>query len=108
MDIYRRKRQLFNKNKKIKTWTEDLKQTFFPKGDIQMAKRSTSLNCNHQGNADQTTVKHHLTPVAAAVTSVVSDSVRPHRRQPTRLRHPWDSPDKNTGVGCRFLIPHAC
>ena len=27
-----------------------------------------------------------------------SDSVRPHRRQPTRLCHPWDSPDKNTGV----------
>ena len=32
------------------------------------------------------------------VCSVVSDSVWPHRRQPTRLRHPWDSPDKNTGV----------
>ena len=35
--------------------------------------------------------------------SVVSDSVRPHRRQPTRLTHPWDSPGKNTGVGCHFL-----
>ena len=41
---------------------------------------------------------------AAAVTSVVSDSVRPHRRQPTRLCHPWDSPGKNTGVGCHFLL----
>ena len=38
------------------------------------------------------------------VTSVVSDSVRPQRRQPTRLRHPWDSPGKNTGVGCHFLL----
>ena len=38
------------------------------------------------------------------VTSVVSDSVRPHRQQPTRLRHPWDSPGKNTGVGCHFLL----
>ena len=37
------------------------------------------------------------------VASVVSDSVRPHRRQPTRLPHPWDSPGKNTGVGCHFL-----
>ena len=36
--------------------------------------------------------------------SVVSDSVRPHRRQPTRLPHPWDSPGKNTGVGCLFLL----
>ena len=38
------------------------------------------------------------------VTSVVSDSVRPHRRQPTRLPHSWDSPGKNTGVGCHFLL----
>ena len=34
----------------------------------------------------------------------MSDSVRPHRRQPTRLLHPWDSPDKNNGVGRRFLL----
>ena len=38
------------------------------------------------------------------VTSVVSDSVRSHRRQPTRLPRPWDSPGKNTGVGCHFLL----
>ena len=36
--------------------------------------------------------------------SVVSDSVRPHRRQPTRLPRPWDFPGKNTGVGCHFLL----
>ena len=35
---------------------------------------------------------------------VTSDSVRPHRRQPTRLLCPWDSPGKNTGVGCHFLL----
>ena len=34
----------------------------------------------------------------------MSDSVRPHRRQPTRLPYPWDSPGKNTGVGCHFLL----
>jgi len=34
----------------------------------------------------------------------VSDSVRPHRRKPTRFPHPWDSPGKNTGVGCHFLL----
>ena len=34
----------------------------------------------------------------------MSDSVRPHRRQPTRLCYPWDSPGKNTGVGCHFLL----
>ena len=32
----------------------------------------------------------------------ISDSVRPHRWQPTRLPCPWDSPGKNTGVGCHF------
>ena len=34
----------------------------------------------------------------------MSDSVRPHRWQPTRLPSPWDSPGKNTGVGCHFLL----
>ena len=34
----------------------------------------------------------------------MSDSVRPHRRQLTRLPRPWDSPGKNTGVGCHFLL----
>ena len=34
----------------------------------------------------------------------MSDSVRPHRRQPTRIPRPWDSPGKNTGVGCHFLL----
>ena len=34
----------------------------------------------------------------------MSDSVRPHRRQLTRLHRPWDSPGKNTGVGCHFLL----
>ena len=33
----------------------------------------------------------------------MSDSVRTHRQQPTRLPRPWDSPGKNTGVGCHFL-----
>ena len=42
----------------------------------------------------------------AAATSLQlwSDSVWLHRRQPTRLRHPWDYPGKNTGVGCHFLL----
>ena len=35
---------------------------------------------------------------------VVSSSLRPHRQQPTWLRCPWDSPGKNTGVGCHFLL----
>ena len=38
------------------------------------------------------------------LASVVSDSVWPHRWQPTRLPCPWNSPGKNTGVGCHFLL----
>ena len=34
----------------------------------------------------------------------MSNSVRHHRRQPTRFPRPWDSPGKNTGVGCHFLL----
>ena len=34
----------------------------------------------------------------------MSHSMWPHRRQPTRLPRPWDSPGKNTGVGCHFLL----
>ena len=36
--------------------------------------------------------------------SVVSNSYRPHGLQPNRLLRPWDSPGKNTGVGCHFLL----
>ena len=44
-------------------------------------------------------------PAAAAAKLLQScPTLRPHRRQPTRLPHPWDSPDKNTGVGCHFLL----
>ena len=35
---------------------------------------------------------------------VVSDSVQPHRWHPTRVCHPWDSPGKDTGVSCHFLL----
>ena len=34
----------------------------------------------------------------------MSDSVQPHRQQPTSLPRPWDSQGKNTGVGCHFLL----
>ena len=41
---------------------------------------------------------------AAAKSLQLCLTVRPHRRQPTRLPHPWDSPGKNTGVSCHFLL----
>ena len=45
----------------------------------------------------------HLSfPAAKSLQSCAT--LQPHRRQPTRLPHPWDSPGKNTGVGCHFLL----
>ena len=45
------------------------------------------------------------TAAAAAAKSLQScPTVRPHRCQPMRLPCPWDSPGKNTGVGCHFLL----
>ena len=48
--------------------------------------------------------KHMHFCCCCQVTSVVSNSLQPHRRQPTRLSRPWDSPGKNTGEGCHFLL----
>ena len=46
-----------------------------------------------------------LATAAAAAKSLQSClTVQPHRRQPTRLCRPWDSPGKNTGVGCHCLL----
>ena len=41
---------------------------------------------------------------AAAKLPQLCPTVQPHRWQPTRLPHPWDSPGKNTRVGCHFLL----
>ena len=49
-----------------------------------------------------TLLSMYLMPAAAE--SLQSDSVRPHRQQPTRMPCPWDSPGKNTGVGCHCLL----
>ena len=42
--------------------------------------------------------------VCVLVGLVVSDSLRPCRLQPARLFCPWNSPGKNAGVGCHFLL----
>ena len=42
--------------------------------------------------------------MAGHVCSFVSNSLQPHRLQPTRLLCPWDLPGKNTGAGCHFLL----
>ena len=41
---------------------------------------------------------------AAAKSLQLCPTLRPYRWKPTRLPRPWDSPGKNTGVGCHFLL----
>ena len=59
--------------------------------------------CMQSTNWDQTAVPDQQKGIYAAAAAAES-LVRPHRRQPTRLPHPWDSPGKNTGVRCHFLL----
>ena len=47
-----------------------------------------------------------FTAAAAAKSLQLCPTLQPHRQQPTRLLCPWDSPGKNTGVGCHFLLQH--
>ena len=71
---------------------------------FQMEQLAPSLN-GIQINGNFTLFsKKRWVDTGFAAASDVSDSVRPHRRQPTRLPRPWDSPGKNTGVGCHFLL----
>jgi len=58
---------------------------------------------SHAGSPSQSSFST-LCCCCCQVASDVSNSVRPHRRQPTRPRCPWDSLGKNTGVGCHFLL----
>ena len=52
---------------------------------------------SHQGS------QQHAAAATAAKSLQSCPTLRPHRRQPTRLPRPWDSLGKNTGVGCHFL-----
>ena len=56
------------------------------------------LQCNYPPNPTWCVRAHVLT------CSVTSNSLRPHELWPTRLLCPWDSPGKNTGVGCHALL----
>ena len=69
--------------------------------------RILNQNKRERENIEYDCLWRPLIEAAAAAKSLqlcAADSVQPHRRQPARLPHPWDSPGKNTGVGCHFLL----
>ena len=76
---------------------------------LHMSSILTSTRCHE---AEKIPISSHLKVLRAqqdvccccCITSVMSNSMRPHRWQPTRLPHPWDSPGKSTGMGCHCLL----
>ena len=70
--------------------------------DLLVVQGTLKSLLQHLLESSPTIINDHA--AAAKSTSAVSDSMQPHRRQPTRLHHHWDSPGKNPGVGCRFLL----
>ena len=75
---------------------------------VSAIQRRESAICIHISSPFWACLSYPIPPLCCCscckVASVVSDSVRPHRRQPTRLPPPGDSPGKNTRVGCHFLL----
>ena len=77
----------------------------------EMATHSSILPCRIHGQRSLVgyspwgcRVRRDLQTAAAAKSLQSCPTLRPHRWQPTRLPRPWDSPGKNPGVGCHFLL----
>ena len=69
------------------------------------SKITADSDCNHEIKRGLLLGRKVMTNLATAAKSLQSClTLRPHRRQPTRLPRPWDSPGKNTGVACHFLL----
>ena len=71
--------------------------------------RHTVYNLGLSGNATLwqfvvSDLHFHFVALLLQLSCFSHPTVRAHRWQPTRLLHPWDSPGKNTGVGCHFLL----
>ena len=93
-------KQVKNKyNIRVRSQSSCLNSWFFPLNYKLEEDRSTSVLFIVKSPTPSTELD-----MCCWVASVVSNSVRTHRRQPTRLPRPWDSPGKNTGVGCHFLL----
>ena len=82
--------------------------TFHIKGIIQCVLYVTDFffsACQGPSMLQHVSISSFLFTAAAAKSpQSCLTLVWPHRPQPTRLRRPWDSPGKNTGEGCHFLL----
>ena len=72
---------------------------------MQVGKKVNKNNiCNLRKRTKYSSYQDALGNLCVCACSVMSESSRPHRLQPTRFLCPQDSPGKNTGVGCHFLL----
>ena len=91
----------FSQNHPTILWGPTIQILILPGKSI----RSHRLRVQFHGTAPSgPTSEAHCCCCCCCVASVVSNSVQPHRRQPIRLPRSWDSPGKNTGVCCHFLL----
>ena len=105
VDVFHIPQAVGEGNHSIESWYSVLKrrekQYYLRKGkNDDLLPKDSRLTEQTQVSAPRTS----LHAAAAKSLQSLSDSVRPHRRQPTRLHRPWDFPGKNTGVGCHFLL----
>ena len=84
---------------KTQQWPQDLKSSVL----IPVQRKGNAKECS---NYHTIALISHASQFISVQLSclVVSDSVRPHKWSPTRLPRPWDSPGKNIGVACHFLL----
>ena len=74
-------------------------------GDADVENRLVdTVGERESGTNEESSIKMYTLLLPLLSRLVMSNSVQPHRWQPTRLPRPWDSPGKNTGVGCHFLL----
>ena len=73
--------------------------------EVSVTRKHGARTCQigHQG-CKKLVFRRKARVSAACVCLVLSDSLRPPGLQPARLLCPWDSPGKNTGVGCHVLL----
>ena len=69
-----------------------------------MMKKAKFLDARRDNKEHDGKNSHISVCAAAAKSPQLCPTVRPHGQQPSRLPPPWDSPGKNTGVGCHFLL----
>jgi len=76
----------------------------FTVAKVKLLKKNLCANKKKLAKNTGESILRNTAAACCQVAPVVSNSVRPHGLQPTRLLRPWDSPGKNTGVGCHFLL----